>query len=177
MHGIYKPLLPILSSLFVFVILGCGEPSEQGGSTQAPTVQLRRLSLADWQKNLEKFRGNYVVVDTWATWCLPCREEFPHLVKLHRKYKDKGVVVMSVSIDDPKDEPRAVQFLQQQQADFPNYLLPYDNWIEHWQIKGIPVVLVLDREGKLLKRFDRDDPDRQFSYADVDRYLAELVQR
>ncbi|GBD36866.1 Thiol-disulfide oxidoreductase ResA [bacterium HR36] len=97
------------------------------------------------------------------------------MVALHRKYKDRGVVVMSVSIDEPKDEPRALEFLRRQEADFPNFLLSYEDWTERWNIKGIPIVLLFDKEGKLLKRFDRDDPDKQFTYEDVDRYLAKLL--
>jgi hypothetical protein len=53
----------------------------------------------------------------------------------------------------------------------------FDEWTNQWNIKGIPIVLVFDREGKLLRRFDRDDRDRQFKYSDVDRFLAELVSK
>lgn len=162
--------------LFVLGLVGCQERPMPANSTSPAQIQIRRATLAEWQKALQEYRGNYIVVDTWATWCLPCREEFPQVVNLHRKYKDQGVVVMSVSIDEPKDEPRALEFLKSQQAEFPNFLLPYDDWTEHWQIKGIPIVLVLDKEGKLLKRFDRDDPDNPFRYEDVDRFLASLVK-
>jgi thiol-disulfide isomerase/thioredoxin len=167
----------LLSGLILSMLWGCGERSAPSEADQRPRVELRRLSLAEWEKALAQYRGKYVVVDTWATWCVPCREEFPKLVALHRKYRDRGVVVMSVSIDEPKDEPRALEFLRKQEADFPNFLLPYDDWTERWQIKGIPIVLVFDTEGKLLRRFDRDDPDKQFKYEDVDRYLADLVKR
>jgi len=167
----------LLSGLVLSMLWGCGERSAPSEADQRPRVELRRLSLAEWEKALAQYRGKYVVVDTWATWCVPCREEFPKLVALHRKYRDRGVVVMSVSIDEPKDEPRALEFLRKQEADFPNFLLPYDDWTERWQIKGIPIVLVFDTEGKLLRRFDRDDPDKQFKYEDVDRYLADLVKR
>jgi len=164
--------------------LGCNRdspsPTTRPQTQPAPEtdrIQLRSVQLVEWQKILAEYRGQYIVVDTWATWCIPCRQEFPELVALHRKYADKGVVVMSVTIDEPKDANKALEFLRQQRADFPNFLIDYDDWTNHWNIKGIPCVLVLDREGKLLRRFDRDDPDRQFKYSDVDRFLAELVSK
>lgn len=162
--------------------LGCNRdrPSPSTGSQTQPAtdtdrIQLHSVQLTEWQKILAEYRGKYIVVDTWATWCVPCRQEFPELVALHRQYADKGVVVISVTIDEPKDANKALEFLRQQRADFPNFLIDYDDWTNHWNIKGIPCVLVLDREGNLLRRFDRDNPDRQFKYSDVDRFLAELV--
>jgi thiol-disulfide isomerase/thioredoxin len=182
-----KDRLPAALGLVLITLLmplGCNRDVPSSSATsqvQSPQetdrIQLRSVKLAEWQKALAEYRGKYVVVDTWATWCLPCRQEFPHLVALHRKYADKGVVVMSVTIDDPKDAPKALSFLREQQADFPNFLLDFDEWTNQWNIKGIPIVLVFDREGKLLRRFDRDDPDRQFKYSDVDRFLAELVSK
>lgn len=148
----------------------CSRPATTG-------VSLRIVTCKEWDDELKKYRGHYVIVDTWATWCGPCREEFPNLVKIHRRFRDHGVVVMSVSVDDPKAEKPALAFLQEMQADFPNYLVhdPALEWWDKWQIKGIPIVLVFSTEGRLLRRFDRDDPDRQFTYAEVEEYIAQLL--
>ena len=49
--------------------------------------------------SLEQFKGKYVVIDVWASWCQPCKQEFPNLKKLEEKYKDKNVVFVSISSD------------------------------------------------------------------------------
>jgi len=60
-------------------------------------------------------------VNFWATWCVPCREEFPDLVRLEQKYRDRGVSILGVSIDSAKDLPAVEKFLAKTQPRFPNY--------------------------------------------------------
>lgn len=69
-----------------------------------------------------KDRGKVVVVNFWATWCVPCREEFPDLVKLEKAYRSRGVAVLGVSIDLSKDLPKVEKFLAANKPDFPNYI-------------------------------------------------------
>jgi thiol-disulfide isomerase/thioredoxin len=53
---------------------------------------------------LSSFRGKYVLVDFWASWCAPCREENPNVVKAYNKYKDKNFTILGVSLDDQKNQ-------------------------------------------------------------------------
>lgn len=179
------------SAMLALLLAGCvqeppartkseGTPKEQSAANQPPgvaqPVKLQVVSLPEWETALAAHRGKIVVVDNWATWCPPCRAEFPEMVKLHHDYARKGVVCMSVSLDEPADEAKALAFLQEKGAAFPNFLIDdFKVWADKWNIKGIPVVLVFDRSGKLLRKFDRDDPDKQFTYAEVEKYVAELV--
>jgi thiol-disulfide isomerase/thioredoxin len=66
-------------------------------------------------------KGKVVLVNFWATWCVPCREEFPDLVKLEKAYRDRGVRVIGVSTDLAKDLPKIEKFLAAARPDFPNY--------------------------------------------------------
>jgi thiol-disulfide isomerase/thioredoxin len=66
--------------------------------------------------------GKVVVVNFWATWCVPCREEYSDLVRLEKAYRDRGVAVLGVSIDFPKDLPKVEKFLAANHPDFPNYI-------------------------------------------------------
>src|SRR5262249_16172343 len=122
-------------------------------------------------------KGNIVVMDVWATWCLSCKKEFPHLVELHQKLNKEGVVCMSVSVDDEKDKAAALAFLQSQKAVFPTFLLNQEptSSPERWNIKGIPVVYVYGRDGKMVRKFDNDDPDNQFTYEDVTKLVNQLL--
>lgn len=174
------------AGLSLLIVLGCEarapESSESASAAPAHSdtgpVALELVNCARWDEALARQRGRIVVVDTWATWCVPCREEFPGLVALHRKYAPQGVVCMSVSVDDPDQKDDALAFLRQQQAAFANYLIQdaSDAWFDKWNIKGIPIVLVFGADGTLARKFDKDDPDNQYTYEDVDALVAELLE-
>ncbi len=66
-------------------------------------------------------KGHVVLVNFWATWCVPCREEFPDLVRLEKAYRDRGLRVLGVSADLAKDLPKIEKFLAAGHPDFPNY--------------------------------------------------------
>ncbi len=68
-----------------------------------------------------KRSGQVVLVNFWATWCVPCREEFPDLARLERAYRGQGLAVFGVSIDSAKDLPAVDKFLAGTSPDFPNY--------------------------------------------------------
>jgi thiol-disulfide isomerase/thioredoxin len=151
-------------------------PGTQGAT--AGIVELQVLPLEGVLAKIEAQRGSIVVVDTWATWCGPCVQEFPELVEIHRKYAKDGVVCMSASLDQVKDQGKALSFLKAKGASFPNFLIENDqSWLDKWNIKGIPIVLVFGRDGKLIRKFDHDDPDNQFEYADVDKLVQELLRK
>jgi thiol-disulfide isomerase/thioredoxin len=69
-----------------------------------------------------KQKGKVVLVNFWATWCVPCRQEFPDLVRLEKAYRARGVAVVGVSTDFAKELPAVEKFLSKNQPDFPNYI-------------------------------------------------------
>ncbi len=123
----------------------------------------------------------YSIVDAWATYCPPCKENFPHLVELHHKYGDQGLNVVSLSLDDPletKDVEAARAFLLEKKAVFANYLMNEDiaEGYNHLKINAIPAVFVYGPDGQEIKRFTLDDVDNQFTYEQVDAYIQDLFQ-
>ncbi|HJZ58690.1 MAG TPA: TlpA disulfide reductase family protein [Gemmataceae bacterium] len=100
-------------------------------------------------------KGKVVVIDFWATWCAPCVKKFPHLVELHQKYADKGLVCVSVSLDDLEDKGKALDFLKEKGATFPNFLLSVSGkeedkkLEERYGLRGaIPHMVVFGRSGE-----------------------------
>jgi thiol-disulfide isomerase/thioredoxin len=144
---------------------------------EARPVELQVVKLDQLKKALAAQSGKVVVLDFWADYCVPCKEEFPHLVEMHRKHAAEGVVCMSVSLDPATEKANALKFLQKQKAAFPNYLLDEGPEVcqNEWEFKAPPAVMVYGRDGKLARKFDSDDPNNQFTYADVEPFVRKLL--
>ena len=145
-------------------------------------VTLERLNWNAFTAKLAKAKAEnfkYTVVDAWASNCGPCKENFPHLVEMHKKYAGKGLQVISLSLDDIADAQAladAKKFLTDKKSIFTNIVLEEDFGIgfEKLGISAIPAVFIYGPDGKEVKRFTWDDPNNQFEYKDVDQELAKL---
>ncbi len=85
-------------------------------------MHLENLSVASLTEELRARRAPATVVNVWATWCLPCREEFPDLLRVAREYRARGVRLVLISADFPDRRAEVVRFLAGQGVDFPSYL-------------------------------------------------------
>ena len=91
-------------------------------SVSAPTV--RAINAAEMQQLLRRDGNRPLLVNYWATWCIPCRAEFPDLVKIDTDYRNRGLEFIAISLDDFADMKTAVpRFLRQMKAEMPVYLL------------------------------------------------------
>jgi thiol-disulfide isomerase/thioredoxin len=144
-----------------------------------------KLVPVKWKGYLEQVASHkdakLVVVDAWATWCGPCMKNFPHLVEMHHKYGDKGMVAMSVSLDDidkPKSVAAATKFLEEKKAVFTNLIMDerMDDAFEKLNIGAIPAVFVYTPDGKELKRFTLDDVDKLFTYEQVEAFVKDYLE-
>jgi thiol-disulfide isomerase/thioredoxin len=159
-----------------------------GGLSQGPPAKagsdaiiLRPLTFAQWQQKLASYQGRIVVVDFWATWCAPCIERFPHMVKLHERYGRTGKVrFVSMSLDD-KDDPdalrRAQEFLIKQKAAFDNFRMNEitPDAFEKLDLLGIPAVMIYDEDGKLRHKLTGDNPNRQYTNEDVEAAIKLML--
>jgi thiol-disulfide isomerase/thioredoxin len=118
------------------------------------------------------------VVDVWADYCLPCKREFPNLVRLSQRYAAGGLVCISVSVDDAAKHDAALAFLQRQNATFANYRLTDkpDVWQKAWKIAGPPAVFVFDRAGRRAAKFDSEDDKKPLTYEEVEARVRELLR-
>jgi len=139
----------LLTALVTLTLAGCysgTRPPRIG--TEAPnfTVQDsdRKLTLAD-------YRGKVVVLNFWATWCPPCVEEMPSLVELQQRLKDKGVIVLAVSLD--ADEAAYHKFLKDHGV---NLITVRDPDLKSSNLYGTfkyPETYIIDRSGILRRKF------------------------
>ncbi|HMB04902.1 MAG TPA: TlpA disulfide reductase family protein [Isosphaeraceae bacterium] len=151
------------------------EPASEGGIT---------LEKVTYDELLKRIAANkdakLTIVDAWATWCGPCKENFPHIVAMHKKYADKGLAVISLSLDDPteaKQVGEAKAFLNEKKAEFTNFLLDEEQGaaFEKLGTNTIPAVFLYGPDGKEIRRFTLDDPNSQFTYDEVEKTAEELL--
>ncbi|MCE9666310.1 TlpA family protein disulfide reductase [Myxococcus stipitatus] len=101
---------------------------------------------------LEEFRGQVVMLDFWATWCPPCREEMPALVKLAKEYESQGLVFLAASRDDGDMAPQLVDgFIRRHLPELKPYVVyASDDMARAFQVSALPTLYFLDREGKVM---------------------------
>jgi thiol-disulfide isomerase/thioredoxin len=131
------------------------------GACRAATAQppsVKSIDRQGYAGMLAGLKGRPVVVNMWATWCVPCREEFPDLVKLHREMGARGVQVVAISLDlSSALESDVVPFLEAQGATFPVYIKsPGDddgfiNAVSPAWSGALPSTFVYDASGKLVE--------------------------
>ena len=117
----------------------------------AQPVVLPQLDGGQW--NLADHRGQVVLINYWATWCEPCREELPGLTQVARDSAPKGLAVVGVSLDDgPDAQSRVRQFATQFRIPYP---VAFPDPTQHHGARemGIPTTVLLDRQGRVVKTY------------------------
>src|SRR5690606_18571711 len=100
---------------------------------------------------LASLRGKIVLVDTWATWCAPCRVEIPHLKKLEHELKDKDIAFVSLSVDVERDEEKWKKFVQKESlGGIQLYAKGFSEFAQYYKISSIPRFLIFDKEGRIV---------------------------
>jgi thiol-disulfide isomerase/thioredoxin len=120
----------------------------------APAIQAKLLDGTAF--NLADVVGKVVIVNVWATWCAPCREEMPALDAYYRQHREQGLVLVALSMDDPKDEPKVRDVTRG--YSFP-VGLQHDTYLNGYgRIWRLPLTFVVDRRGVLRKDQWYGDP-------------------
>ncbi len=119
---------------------------------------------------LSDYRGQVVLINLWASWCDPCKQEMPSMERLYQSMKGKPFVILAASVDANKSD--VVQFVNQLGLTFPILLDPGKNVFNLYQASGQPESFIVDKNGKIAKHIigpladwnDQQDPDVQLIY-------------
>jgi peroxiredoxin len=112
---------------------------------EAPDFVLKSASGANMR--LSEYRGNVVMINFWATWCGPCRQEMPLLDDLYSRYERVGFSLLGVNIDD--DSSRAMEMAEELGVSFPVLFDERKEVSKLYQVEAMPVTVLVDREGKV----------------------------
>jgi thiol-disulfide isomerase/thioredoxin len=101
-------------------------PNLQQMKDSAPTPDFTLPDLAEKKVSLKDFRGKLVMLNFWATWCVPCREEMPTMERLYQEFKNKGFVIVAVNVKDKKTD--ALAFIKELKLTYPWSLILKARW-------------------------------------------------
>jgi cytochrome c biogenesis protein CcmG/thiol:disulfide interchange protein DsbE len=151
-QGIAIGLVVLLLALLAWS-LASGEGGDlaaaaaRGERPRAPDFTLERLD-ADGELTLSSLRGDAVVLNVWASWCIPCKEEAPYLEQLWREHRDRGVVVVGLAAKDFRKD--ALAFAERFGLTFPLVFDGPGKTLSGFGVTGFPETFVLDREGRVV---------------------------
>ena len=135
-------------------------------------TKLENFTLNDvnnQSQSLYKNLGKYTIIDFWASWCAPCRKENPHVVAMYSKYKDLGLNIIGISLDDDKD--RWLNAIKKDQLTWVQ-LSNLKGWdeplLQLLKVKSIPKTIIVDRNGVIVAKDLRGK--------DLETKLAELFE-
>lgn len=124
-------------------------PSAPAGAPE-PAAPLSGKTLDGKTVSLSDYKGKVVLVDFWATWCDPCREEIPELVKLQNTLGSKGFAIMGVSMDEETED--VAPFAKAAKINYPVILNGSERAPKGWVVPGLPTSYLIGRDGNVLKR-------------------------
>lgn len=130
--------------------LGASAPVKAADSLAAPKLTLRDTRGSE--QSLAQFRGRIVVLNFWATWCLPCREEMPLLTGAQKRFGDR-IVVVAAALDDSETEKLVPEFIKKQKVKFPVWLGATPETLETFGLgKSLPATAFITPEGEITFR-------------------------
>ncbi|MBU0735622.1 MAG: TlpA family protein disulfide reductase [Proteobacteria bacterium] len=146
---------------FCFFIVTAGCQKEVQARPTAPDFTLSDMS--GQSVSLEQYKGRVVLLDFWATWCPPCRMTIPVLIKLQDQYRDNGLVILGVSIDDPKQitDKDMQHFIRMTKINYPVFRFNQKILEDYFsgQALSVPTMFIIDRNGKIRDKIVGFQPD------------------
>jgi len=149
---------PIADSLFTFTpppgakevqeiaILGGGNAAPDLTGKEAPAFEVKGLDATPY--SLTALKGKFVLLDFWATWCSPCRMSMPILDRLNEEFKDQGLVIIGVDVEEEHDVVEA--FVKKSPTAYPTVLSGDSGILRAYHVAGYPTFVLIGRDGKVL---------------------------
>ncbi len=122
-------------------------PKSAGSKAKAANLDLTLKDMHGADVRLADYKGKVVVLNFWATWCGPCQTEIPELIEVQNEFKDKDVVVLGISIDDPAETLR--KYAEGKGINYPLLLMQNDVDEAYGPLFGVPITYIIGRDGTI----------------------------
>lgn len=143
----------------------------------APDFSATTLDSVAQVRTLADYRGSPVLLNVWATWCDPCREEMPSIQRLYDAYRDKGLRVVAISVDDRGAEPLLREFVAEHHLTFDIVHDQESAVMRTYQVRGVPQTFLISRAGDIVATRFVADWSSPESHRLVDSVLFNGAQR
>ena len=168
------------AALVLLLLAAAGCATGEGGKVAIgePLPAYATTDLAGDSVSLARERGSVVLLNLWATWCHPCRDEVPVLEALHQRFSRQGLRVVGVSVDASGDEPAIRDFARRYRMTYPIWRDPGERISQLYLAIGVPTTFLVGRDGVLLWR--HTGPVRATDtalVATIERALADTTAR
>ena len=150
----------------LFEAMGMAKLPEQA----APDFTLS--NVGEQQVSLRQYRGKVVLLNFWATWCIPCREEMPGLEQLHQTFQQQDLVILAINLKEGAEQVKA--FFQKRTLSFPALLDQNGAVFRDYSVAGMPTTYLIGRDGRLLAR---SVGGRDWTRAEAQALIRDLVKK
>lgn len=145
------------------VVAGCGDAGRAGAGAGEEAPSYGAVTLAGDSVSLAELRGEAVLLNVWATWCVPCRVEIPELQSLHEQHADRGLRVVGVTVDSRAATGDVHRFIEELGMTYDVWADPDQAVLNRFAASGVPLTVLIDRGGRIAWRhlgmFQRGDPE------------------
>lgn len=138
-------MIPMI--LVLFALMSADNACAMREDSQvAPDFTLKDLGGSDI--SLSDYKGKVLILNFWATWCPPCRAEIPDFIEVYSEYKDKGLEILGISVDQVSPD-QVRQFVERNEMNYPVAMATNQLFKDYPPPQAIPTTLIIDREGKI----------------------------
>ena len=163
LNSLSRLLMACLVSLMCVSLAGAA-------AVKGPAPNFTLKSMSGKNLKLSEMTGNVVLINFWASWCGPCREEMPLLNALHKKYAPLGFTVLGVNVEEQLDGARG--FLSNVPVDFPILLDNKNKVSKQYKVIAMPTTVVVDRDGNMRYLHEGYKPGDEKKYRQMVKKLV-----
>ncbi len=169
MLKLFQKIILVLPISFMFSSFIIADTVLAAEKLTGPAIDFTLKSRSGKNIRLAEQKGNVVLINFWASWCAPCRQEMPRLEELHNKYKDLGFVLLGINLDATPELSK--KLLKDIQVTFPILYDPENRVSEAYNVESMPTTVIVDKNGNWRFLHKGYQPGYENDYADQVKQL------
>jgi cytochrome c biogenesis protein CcmG/thiol:disulfide interchange protein DsbE len=141
----------MVSMILLSLLPGTAQDQAQRGTDPSVAPDFALIDFEGRLLTLSDYKGKTVLLNFWASWCVPCQAEIPRFLEWQRRYGDQGLQVIGMSMDD--DEKSARKFASRLKVNYPLAMATEKLAASYGGVLGLPATFIIDRDGKIVAKY------------------------